>query len=165
MDNWQKENLKSLTDWQQEILEDRDAHYQEYLEDFEKNVQEYKQDKENALNEYLKELANDTMAAYQNASDKSKLKFVPVFVYSLSMESPKAKLLTSAQRSEIYKFFNKVISPSNKTNPCRLQTRQRNTNELGAYNAWQDHLNRMEEETRGSLYARDQVAAQTRGYE
>ena len=165
LDNWQKENLKSLTDWQQEILENSDTHYQIYLEEFEKNVQEYKQDKENALNEYLKELANDTMAAYQNASDKSKLKFVPVFVYLLSMESPKAKLLTSAQRSEIYKFFNKVISPSNKTNPCRLQTRQRNTNELGAYKAWQDKLNRMEEETRGSLSARDQVAAQTRGYE
>lgn len=165
LDNWQKQNLKSLTDWQQEILENSDSHYQIYLEEFEKNVQEYKQDKENALNEYLKELANDTMAAYQKASDKSKLKFVPVFVYLLSMESPKAKLLTSAQRSEIYRFFNKVVSPANKTNPCAYRTRARNENELSVYNAWQDELKRIEEQTSRTPSVRDQVAAQTRGYE
>lgn len=165
LDEWKKEREQSLSDWQDEILLNRHDYYQRYLDEFEKNLAEYKQDKENALNEYLKELAGEIMSVYQKAPEASKLKLVPAFVYLLSMDSDKVRLFTSAQRSEIYRFFNRVISPSNKTNPCAFHTRQRNSNELKEYNAWQEHLKRMEEQTRGTLSARDQVAAQTRGYE
>ena len=165
LDNWHKENLKSLNDWQQEVLASSADLYKDYLSEFERNVEEYKQEKEKALTEFLRELASDTMTVYQKASDKSKLKLVPVFVYLLSMESKEANLLTSAQKSEIYKFFNKVISPADKSNPCAYHTRNRKANELSIYNAWQEQLNRIEEQTSKTPSARDQVAAQTRGYQ
>ncbi len=165
LENWKKERLQALTNWQKEILASSDSLYQTYLAEFDQLVEEYKNDREEALNEYLRELAGEVMSVYEKASATSRLKLVPVLGYLLSMESQKARLFNSAQKSEIYKFFNRVISPSDKSNPCRFHTRDRKANELSVYNAWQDQLRRMEEETQGTVSARDQVAAQTRGYQ
>ena len=165
LDNWQKENLQELEAWKENVLAKADTYYQNYLNDFEKNLQEYNQEREEALNEYLRSIASEVMAVYKKAPESSKLKLADIFVYLLSMESEQAKLFTSAQKSEIYRFFNKLVFPSNRQNPCRIHTRQRNNSELKEYNAWQKHLVRMEQETRGTLSARDQIAEQSRAFE
>ena len=92
---------------------------------------------------------------------------VDILVMLLSMENDKTKFFTGKQRSEIYRYFRTLLSTSgsNNTNPCRFRQRARNNNELKLYNAYNDHLARMEKQTYGTPSARDQIAKQSRPYE
>lgn len=166
---WQKDNTENLDSWKEEVLQSQDQYYQKYLKEFEKSVEAYKADKEKVLNEYIQELANNLMQVYYKSPAATKRKMVDLFVMILSMESDKVKFLTSAQRSELYKFFNSLVTPYNsgnkRLNPCRYHTRARYDSEMADYNAYMEQKSAAEEARRSTLSIRDQTAKQARPYE
>ena len=166
---WQKDNIENLDSWKEEVLQSQDKYYKRYLKEFEKSVEAYKTDKEKVLNEYIQELANNLMQVYYKSSTATRRKMVDLFVMILSMESDNVKFLTSAQRSELYKFFNSLVTPYNsgnkRLNPCRFHTRARKDSELKDYNDYLEKRSEAEEARRSTLSIRDQTAIQARPYE
>ena len=167
---WQKDNIENLDSWKEEVLQSQDKYYKKYLKEFEKSVEAYKADKEKVLNEYIQELANNLMQVYNKSSSYTKIKMVDLFVMILSMESDNVKFFTSAQRSELYKFFTNLVTPyhsgNKRLNPCRFHTRARTDSELKDYNDYLKKKSEAEEERRNNfLSIRDQTAKQARPYE
>ncbi|MBR4508502.1 MAG: trypsin-like peptidase domain-containing protein [Elusimicrobiaceae bacterium] len=167
LNNWKKESLSDLAAWKKDILSNGQYYYDEYLKEFEKKKAEYEADREEVFNAYLREMATNLIAIYDKKAPYSKLKMTNLLVVLLSTETEKSKIFTKEQRSKVYRFLKEIVSPNGleSRNPCRFHLRQRTEAELDAHKAYRDHLQRIEEQTQGTLSARDQIAKQSRPFE